>query len=64
MGKQNSNPPTHIRELVENNILKKTRTWSSADKLKSVEKIVTPLKINGKEIDVIEHQTHDMDLPF
>ncbi len=64
MGKRNSNPPTHIRELVENNILKKTRTWSRADKLKCVEKIVTPLKINGKEIDVVEDQIHDMDLPF
>ena len=64
MGKQNTQPPTFILDMVNNNILKKTRTWSAANKLKSVEKIITPLKINGKEIDVSEHERHDIDLPF
>jgi len=63
-GKQNSTPPPYIMDMVKNNLLKKTITWSKAKKLKYMEKVVTALKINGKEIDVSEYNRHDIDLPF
>ena len=64
MGKQNSAPPTFIMDMIKNNLLRKTRTWSRTNRLKCIEKVETPLKINGKEIDVSEYNTHDIDLPF
>jgi hypothetical protein len=64
MGKQNSAPPTYIMDIIKNNLLRKTRTWSRTNRLKSIEKVKTLLKINGKEIDVSEYNTHDIDLPF
>ena len=63
-GKQNSPAPPHIMDMVKNDLLKKTITWSSSNKLKSMKKVVIPLKINGKEIDVSNRIIHDMDLPF
>jgi hypothetical protein len=64
-GKQNSPAPPHIMDMVKNDLLKKTITWSSSNKLKSMKKVVTPLKINGKEVDVSNRIIHhDMDLPF
>ena len=64
MGKQNSAPPIFIMDMIKNNLLRKTRTWSRTNRLKCIEKVETPLKINGKEIDVSEYNTHDIDLPF
>jgi hypothetical protein len=63
-GKQNIQAPPHIMDMVKNDLLKKTITWSSSNKLKSMKKVVIPLKINGKEIDVSNRIIHDMDLPF
>lgn len=63
-GRQNTPAPPHIMDMVKNNLLKKTITWSSSNKLKSTDKVMTPLKINGKEIDVSKYIRHDMDLPF
>lgn len=65
MGKQNSTPPQYILDMIRGNLLKKTRTWSRANKLKCMEKITTPYKINGKEIDVSNHHRQVVDdLPF
>ena len=64
LGKQNTPPPQYILDMIRGNLLKKTRTWSRAKKLKCMEKIITPLKINGIEIDVSHHLVHDRDLPF
>jgi hypothetical protein len=65
-GRFNSDPPSFIMDMVENNILKKTRTWSRANKLKCIEKVETPLLINGKEVErpqySIPYSTGD--LPF
>lgn len=65
MGKQNSAPPTFIMDMTKNNLLRKTRTWSRANKLKCIEKVETPLLINGKEVERPQYSISESgDLPF
>ena len=65
-GRFNSDPPSFIMDMVENNILKKTRTWSRANKLKCIEKVETPLLINGKAVERPQYSIPEStgDLPF
>ena len=60
MGKMNTTPPESIVRYTDL-ISKKTTMWSSKNRLKCLEKLTTPVKINGVEVpkrEIIE------DLPF
>jgi hypothetical protein len=64
-GRFNVEPPKDVFDIITLSLLSKTRKWVINKKLKCIEKVETPLLINGKEV-VRPQYSHPetVDLPF
>lgn len=65
-GRFNVEPPKEVFDVITLGLLSKTRKWAWDKKLKCIEKVETPLLINGKEVERPQYSIPEStgDLPF
>jgi len=64
-GRFNSEPSEDIMTIISGGGLQdKSCMWARLDKLKCIEQIRTPFKINGVVVEVKPNHVHEDDLPF
>ncbi len=64
-GRFNVDPSKEVFDVITLGLLSKTRKWAWDKKLKCIEKVETPLLINGKEVERPQYSHPEtVDLPF